>query len=57
MNMHAVIPMSRSSICIWRTSCFCTDCYSDGVFNAVCDWLAYVFLARSNEILGPFYTL
>lgn len=49
MTLHAVIPLSRSSICIRRTSCFCTDCFSDGAFNPVCDGWQTVFLPRSND--------
>ena len=35
MTLYAVTQLSWSSICIRRTSCFCTDCFRDGIFNPV----------------------
>jgi hypothetical protein len=49
MTLYAVIQLSWSSICIRRTSCFCTDCFRDSVVCAslCCLYITLLFVHHS----------
>ena len=53
MNVHSVVPLADNCIAVRDTSCFCHDCFSDGLFHPQCSgWTTHIIestVVQSNQ--------
>ncbi|MES9883292.1 MAG: hypothetical protein ABW185_20700 [Sedimenticola sp.] len=53
MHVHGVVPLANNRIAVRDTSCFCRDCFGDGVFRAKCPgWNIHDLNPKSTNIVS-----